>query len=395
MRAASIRSWQIVHKWSSLVSATFLLLLCLTGLPLIFMQEIGDLTERPPAYAVVPEGTPALSLDRLVAQAKHIFPDQVITSIFIDDDEPQIYVWMAPSFAAVDRDPAVEHFVRLDTHDGRVLEQQKPPGQADTGVMTVMLRLHTDLFAGLPGELFLGAVALLFVTAIVSGLALYAPFTRRLAFGAVRTQRSRRVRWLDIHNLLGVVTLVWALAVGVTGAMNELSTPLFALWQRTEVAARLAPSQGRHPPRPDAPSSPQAAVETATRTLPGMVVASIVFPGERTGSPYHYLLWAHGKTPLTAQLFSPVLVDARTGKLTAVVGMPWYLRVLEISRPLHFGNYGGLPLKIIWALLDLVTIVVLGSGLYLWIGKRKRAPVTSDAERHASAAPIALLEAAE
>jgi uncharacterized iron-regulated membrane protein len=51
--------------------------------------------------------------------------------------------------------------------------------------------------------------------------------------------------------------------------------------------------------------------------------------------------------------------------------MPWYLRLLEVSRPLHFGDYGGMPLKIIWALLDLVTIFVLGSGLYLWFARRK------------------------
>jgi uncharacterized iron-regulated membrane protein len=107
------------------------------------------------------------------------------------------------------------------------------------------------------------------------------------------------------------------------------------------------------------------------------------------------LLWAHGSTPLTAQLFSPVLVDARTGKLTAVVKMPWYLRALEISRPLHFGNYGGMPLKIIWALLDLVTIVVLGSGLYLWAAKRKRAPAETQRDPHAPAPPLDLLEAAE
>jgi uncharacterized iron-regulated membrane protein len=53
--------------------------------------------------------------------------------------------------------------------------------------------------------------------------------------------------------------------------------------------------------------------------------------------------------------------------------MPWYLRALEVSRPLHFGDYGGTPLKIIWAVLDLVTIIVLCSGLYLWIARRKSA----------------------
>ncbi len=51
--------------------------------------------------------------------------------------------------------------------------------------------------------------------------------------------------------------------------------------------------------------------------------------------------------------------------------MPLYVKTLLVSQPLHFGDYGGLPLKIIWALLDVITIVVLGSGLYLWLGRRK------------------------
>ena len=37
----------------------------------------------------------------------------------------------------------------------------------------------------------------------------------------------------------------------------------------------------------------------------------------------------------------------------------------------HFGDYGGLPLKLLWAVLTLFTIIVLGSGLYLWLGKRR------------------------
>ncbi len=30
-----------------------------------------------------------------------------------------------------------------------------------------------------------------------------------------------------------------------------------------------------------------------------------------------------------------------------------------------------MPLKIIWALLDIVAIFVLGSGIYLWLAKRR------------------------
>jgi len=261
--------------------------------------------------------------------------------------------------------------------------------------MTIMVRLHTELFAGLPGELFLAVMGLLFVAAIVSGLVLYGPFTRRLDFGEIRAGRSRRTRWLDRHNLLGIVTLAWALVVGVTGTMNELSAPLFAFWQRTDVAAMLAPWQDKAPPRPDQLSSPQAALETAQRAVPDMIVTSILYPGGRLGSPHHYVMFTKGKTPLTSRLFTPVLIDARTGRLTALVPMPWYLRALEISRPLHFGDYGGLPLKIIWALLDLVTIIVLASGLYLWLSKHRLPAAKSQTRPSSGIGSARILEAAE
>jgi uncharacterized iron-regulated membrane protein len=107
------------------------------------------------------------------------------------------------------------------------------------------------------------------------------------------------------------------------------------------------------------------------QAVPGMNITSVVFPGTAFGTPYHYLLWAKGNTPLTSQLFSPVLVDASSGKLEAVVKMPVYLRALELSRPLHFGNYGGTPLKVIWVIFDIAAIVVLVSGVYLWLIRRK------------------------
>ena len=49
------------------------------------------------------------------------------------------------------------------------------------------------------------------------------------------------------------------------------------------------------------------------------------------------------------------------------------MKALSLSQPLHFGDYGGLGLKIVWALLDLATIIILGSGLYLWLTKKRRA----------------------
>ena len=39
----------------------------------------------------------------------------------------------------------------------------------------------------------------------------------RLLGQQLRHARSRRVRWLDLYNVLGIVTLVWALCVANCG----------------------------------------------------------------------------------------------------------------------------------------------------------------------------------
>lgn len=80
-----------------------------------------------------------------------------------------------------------------------------------------------------------------------------------------------------------------------------------------------------------------------------------------------------GGTHLTSHLLTPVLIDASTLQVTAVAERPWYMDAMGMSQPLHFGDYGGMPMKILWAALDVLTTVVLGSGVYLWLVRRKAA----------------------
>src|SRR3546814_17301122 len=74
-----------------------------------------------------------------------------------------------------------------------------------------------------------------------------------------------------------------------------------------------------------------------------------------------------GAASLAARNYQPVLVDAVTSKLSAVPAWPLAMSATYLSQPPHFGDYGGLPLKIIWALFDLVALAVLACGLYRWL----------------------------
>jgi uncharacterized iron-regulated membrane protein len=254
----------------------------------------------------------------------------------------------------------------FDTRTGRQIEIPQP----NEGFLYVMLRLHLDMFAGIWGTLFLGVMGLLLCIAIVSGVVLYGPFTRRLDFGAVRRHGGRRLRWLDLHNLLGIGTLAWFAVVSFTGVINTLAAPIEMAWQASqlvEMASQAKPAEN---------AARRASLDDVLRevraAVPGMNVMTVAFPGTPFATPSHVAVFLTGNTPVTSRILKPALADASTGRVVSVRDMPWYATALFMSQPLHFGDYGGLPLKIIWALLDIVTIVVLVSGLYLWWTKRRR-----------------------
>ncbi len=303
------------------------------------------------------------NIDSMIVQAQARFSALHPFSVGWDDDEPRIFVNMSPS-----DDPKNGEIrqVIFDAYTGKLLEVPK-----DSFDLTdFLLRLHSEMFLGISGEMTMGAMALTFVISLVSGALVYGPFMRRLDFGTYRRNGAKRTQWFDLHNLLGIVTLTWALVVGASGIMNALSTPLFDLWRAQTLPKIMAPY--RDMPAFSRLSSINAAVDVVHEALPQMEITGVLFPNPKLGSPRHYIVWTRGKTPVTSRLFTPAIVDVTTGQITTARGLPWYLRALEVSRPLHFGDYGGLPLKIIWALFDVALIAVLLSGVYLWLSRRRR-----------------------
>ncbi|MFG6110200.1 PepSY-associated TM helix domain-containing protein [Stenotrophomonas nematodicola] len=378
MQRATLKTWFLVHKWTSLVCTLFLLLLCLTGLPLVFGEEIAHLAE--PHVDAAASDAPPRDLDAQVRTAVAQYPGNVPLFVGWDPDAPTVYV---NTGARADTPPPQMQTALLHAITGEVV----PAAQFNEGVMYFLYRLHTDLFLGLPGMLFMGAMGLLFAVAIISGLVLYGPFMRKQPFGTLRTGRSRRLAWLDLHNVLGVVTLGWALVVGITGAINTIAKPLEQAWQGQQLGEFAARYAGQ--PRPTTLSSLQAAVETARAAEPGMRPAFVSFPGTGYSGDHHYGVFMQGTTALTERLYRPVLIDAQTGALTAQPQLPLYMSVLLLSQPLHFGDYGALPLKILWALLDLLTIAVLVSGLYLWVKRGSTEARVSEIERAAQTGAVA------
>jgi uncharacterized iron-regulated membrane protein len=361
MNLKSIKTWAWVHKWSSLISMLFLLMLCLTGVPLIFSHEINDLLGNEVTAPMMPAHTPHASIDAMLVKVQNLYPQHVVQYMYQEADAPEVWGF---TLGHTIRDDVNSKFVFVDARTTQILAEPT----FNEGILHIMFRLHVDMFAGLPGMLFLGLMGVLFVIALISGVVLYAPFMRRLTFGEIRQQRSVKLKRLDTHNFLGIVSLVWMLVIGITGIINAWSDLVIDYWQSDQLAAMTAPYKGLSPPTTYA--SVQASAEAALKQEPQMSIKFIAFPGTSFSSPHHYAIFMRGDSPLTLRLTKPVLVDAQTAHVTDSRNPPWYITALLISQPLHFGDYGGTPLKLLWLILDLISIVVLWTGLMLWWRKR-------------------------
>jgi uncharacterized iron-regulated membrane protein len=368
MAPRTLRAWAWIHKWTSLVCTLFMLVLCVTGLPLIFYDEIDHLAGGAVTTPRLPEGTPRAPLDAVVRAAQAQHPGKLPLYVFADEHDPDL--WLVKLDDRVDSDETRAVFAAVDARTAQVLGTPV----FNEGLMHVFYRLHVDGFAGQAGRLTLGAMGLLLVLSIVSGVVLYAPFMRRLDFGTVRHARSPQLRWLDLHNLLGIVTLAWALVVGATGIINTWADLILKDWQAGQLAALrgLPDAATAAATSPPVDGAMQHAVDVALAARPGRKIHLLAFPGTLLATPAHFAVQLVGSSPLTARLQEPVLVEARSGRLTTAAPRPWTVTALQLSQPLHFGDYGALPLKFLWALLDVITIVVLWSGLVLWWRKRRR-----------------------
>ena len=236
----------------------------------------------------------------------------------------------------------------------------------------MLFKLHVDMFAGLPGKLFLGVMGMLFIVAVVSGIVVYAPYMRKLEFATVRT-RNARIRWLDLHNVIGIVTIAWVLVVGFTGVINTWADLAIKFWQFDQLAAMTAPYRDKAPLTLQEQGSVARAIEAARVTMPDLRFAFVAYPGTLFSSPHHYAVFMRGTSPLKARLLKPALIDAKTGVLTdsrraalvhhgaAGLAAAAFRRLRRSAAQARMGTARpGHDHR------------VLGSGVYLWLVKKPR-----------------------
>ena len=139
MQSSTIRRWSGIHSWTSLICTLFLLMLALTGLPLIFHHELEQLLGEAPELREMPADAPHLGLQQLVEAAQRHRPGEVVQYLGFEKDEPNGVV--AITAATAGTEPNASHTFMLDARSGEPVAMPAANG----GVLMFILRLHVDL----------------------------------------------------------------------------------------------------------------------------------------------------------------------------------------------------------------------------------------------------------
>ncbi|MES2745829.1 MAG: PepSY-associated TM helix domain-containing protein [Bdellovibrionota bacterium] len=350
-------SW---HRYLGLFLALHLVLLILTGMLLTLRDELQSSDEVLASESVRAE-SPKISLDELVTRAKAKEPAGLPLAINFDDDNPdRLTVRLGKDGSPLFRGSSKHNFDRFTGE----IPTHAPAG----GFWDFILRFHREFLLGFYGKLYVGLIGFLLLVSLVSGVYLYAPTSLRRSFGSIR--RNRLTFTLsDIHKLFGMTVFVWLLLIGFTGTMLATSGQLLKLYQYTELNALKA--QFSSSPVKD-PISVDTAFAAAISEAPDKEVAFITFPATEFSTTGHYIFVLNGKEGFDKYLSEIVLIDARDGSRATTRQLPWYLKAALLSEPLHFGNYGGLPLKLIWVGFSLLALVLTISGPALWYMRKRK-----------------------
>ena len=238
--------------------------------------------------------------------------------------------------------------------------------QAHNRVVYILLNLHYNLLAGTMGKVavLLTGLALLLLT--VTGFMLYRKsILKVITFRQTISWKSRRSLFSSLHRVIGVWALVFNLLMCVTGISLAITVVNAALKGGTATIQV-----------PVVPVSIDAAIQKIEATYPGFEVTYARFPVSEEGT-----LQFRGRfrtdPAYYGSIYSTVQVNYKTGEIERVDFLrehPWYERLLTIFHPLHFGDYAGLFVKILYCVGGLMPGLLSISGFVLWYVRRKQLP---------------------
>jgi uncharacterized iron-regulated membrane protein len=360
-----------IHLWVGIAVGLYMFLMGVTGSALVFREELEQRAD-PALYPRVQDGTALAPITDVIRNIEITFPNHRVRSVYSPSRTRPVY------YGFIEQNGQSRTVLASSTGD--VLGERPP-----TGLIRGLQDLHVNLLYGRTGRIVNGFGAILLLVLSATGAAIWWPGLDawRKNLRVDFRKNWKRVTW-ELHSATGFWTVAVVAMWAFTGAYFTFPQPFQRVVNKV---SRLTP-----PPAPS--SSPSEGrrqvdldvlVRRSLGSIPGGQVAGVVLPAtERSavvvqisrGQPDH--MDNSGYVYFTYDQYSGSLLSTwdQLNRSTGDALLSWI-------QPLHYGNFAGLPLKLLWVLLGLSPPVLFTTAAIMWWNRvlRRRwqqlsAPVT-------------------
>lgn len=345
------------HMITGLVSGFFIFIICVSGSVLVFHNEFNRL-----AYPSVSGTGQQITLDSAYSSVRRTYPKAQISHCELPASGNEIFIFSI-----------YDSTYKLGTKPFPVFVQPR------TGVvigfrpnrfyfMNWLAGLHNSFHAGKEGEWFLGIVALIFLLSLLSGCILY----RRSMVDTILFRR-KVFRKGNLHQVIGTWALLFNLMMGVTGFWMQRYVFKSSFYQSYDYKPVVHPS-------PPLFFNFDSSWRQVQKKYPGFTGHVVYFAQAPKGKTAIYGSNRSNSFIHSKKFADAVMLDSagRIARTAFVNEIDVDSRYDIINAQVHYGQYGGLAVKIVYGLFGMTGALLSITGFILWLRRKRSSPADSN-----------------
>ncbi|WGL17574.1 PepSY-associated TM helix domain-containing protein [Microbulbifer bruguierae] len=368
IRSDIVRMYRDIHSWVGIVCGLALFIAFYAGAITMFEAPLNRWASEPRVFTThTPlENTPEL-VEKVLAEYPQAANRYEITLDAGLQDRPARVMWSSGR-----RGGGTTYYAEL-AEDGSLQVHTEGP----SAVGQLVDDIHRQVGILLDHDIampIVGIVSLLYFIALVSGVIVLLPTLVKDLF-ILRIGKNLKRMWLDFHNALGLFSLPFHIIMALTAVVFALHDQ-FYVSQRALLEKNGRPEVHEESHEHRGALAPQQIVARLQEQSPEFTPLFMQFHYEEDHGLELLVSGTNPRHGARAPHYGMVAVDPYSGEKTMTGYMPgeqdgWYATLTSFFS-LHFGNFGGNPVRWGYFLLGLAGAVLFYTGNLLWIESHRK-----------------------
>lgn len=365
-----VKVYQNVHIWVGISCGLMLFVAFYAGAVTMFEKPLERWATPPVQLAPPP---PLEDAERLLTAVLAQHPEAAARHSIIvtpTPEQPARVIWATRG----ERPRQLVEYGASFAPDGSLQTQRLRKAEA----AALVDRMHQLLGLPLPDGIarnVMGAVALAYAVALLSGLIVLLPTLAKDVFALRAGTRNIKRMWLDAHNALGIFSLPFHLMIALTSVVFAFHDPFYDTQAKVLYGGGIDWGAHEEAPTGTAPLPANELLARANAQLPGFEVYSFSFQRDEDGHLEAGITGLDLRHGTRARTYMRTHLDPFTGTVDThdLPGrMDGWDEAVNAFFALHFGSYGGNPVRWLYVLMGLAGAMLFYTGNLLWVESRRR-----------------------